>query len=58
MKHRPTRKSRISLVSAADFKTSLPGSLPLGRNTGKHVTPDFTMGATQNTPKKLILPGE
>lgn len=57
-KHRPNRKSRISLVSAADFKTSLPGALPLGRDTGKHVTPDFAMGAKPNPPKKLILPGE
>lgn len=58
MKHRPNRKSRISLASAADFKTVLPGSLPLGRDTGKYVTPDFTMGVQTNTPKKLILPGE
>jgi hypothetical protein len=58
MKHRPNRKSRISLVSAADFKTALPGALPSGRDTGKYVTPDFTMGAAPNPPKKLILPGE
>lgn len=58
MKHRPSRKSRISLASAANFKSALPGALPLGQDTGKHVTPDFTMGATPNPPKKLILPGE
>ena len=57
-KHRPNRKSRISLASAANFSTALPGMLPLGKDTGKHVAPDFTMGANQNTPKKLILPGE
>lgn len=55
MRHRPGRKSKISLASAANFTTDLPGSLPLGRDTGKHVTPDFTVGAR---PKKLILPGE
>jgi hypothetical protein len=58
IKHRPNRKSRISLASAANFSTALPGSLPLGRDTGKHVAPDFTMGAGQSAPKKLILPGE
>jgi hypothetical protein len=55
MRHRPGRKSKISLASAANFTTGLPGSLPLGRDTGKYVTPDFTAGAP---PKKLILPGE
>ena len=58
IKHRPNRKSRISLASAANFSTALPGALPLGKDTGKHVTPDFTIGAQQNAPKKLILPGE
>lgn len=58
IKHRPNRKSRISLVSAADFKTALPGNLPLGRDTGKYVSPDFTIGGSTLTPKKLILPGE
>lgn len=57
-KHRPHRRSRISMASAANFATSLPGILPLGKDTGKHVAPDFTIGAQQNTPKKLILPGE
>lgn len=58
MKHRPNRKSRISLASAANFSTSLPGALPLGKDTGKYVTPDFTMGGPPTPPKKLILPGE
>jgi hypothetical protein len=57
-KHRPNRKSRISLASAADFSTRLPGMLPLGKDTGKHVAPDFTMGGPNTGPKKLILPGE
>lgn len=55
MRHRPGRKSKISLASAANFSTALPGVLPLGRDTGKHVTPDFTVG---DKPKKLILPGD
>jgi len=54
-RHRPGRKSKISLASAANFSSALPGALPRGRDTGKIVTPDFTVG---NTPKKLILPGE
>jgi hypothetical protein len=54
-RHRPGRKSKISLASAANFSSALPGVLPRGRDTGKIVTPDFTVG---NTPKKLILPGE
>jgi hypothetical protein len=58
VKHRPHRKSRISMASAANFSTSLPGLLPLGKDTGKHVTPDFTIGAPNLGPKKLILPGE
>ena len=58
MKHRPGRRSKISLASAANFKTPLPGPLPQGVDTGKHVTPDFTIGATSSAPKKLILPGE
>lgn len=55
MRHRPGRKSKISMASGANFKPDLPGALPLGRDTGKHVTPDFTVGAP---PKKLILPGD
>lgn len=58
MRHRPTRKSRVSLVSAANFKTAAPSALSRGRDTGKYVTPDFTMGATHTAPKKLILPGD
>ncbi len=56
-RHRPGRKSKISLASAANFKTALPGGLPLGRDTGRYATPDFTLGQNAN-PKKLILPGD
>jgi hypothetical protein len=55
MRHRPGRKSKISMANGANFKSDLPGALPLGTDTGKHVTPDFTVGAP---PKKLILPGD
>jgi hypothetical protein len=54
-RHRPHARSRVSMASAANFTTSTPGVLPLGKDTGKQVTPDFTLGAN---PKKLILPGE
>lgn len=54
-RHRPGRKSKISLASSANFSSQLPGALPRGHDTGKIVTPDFTVG---QTPKKLILPGE
>lgn len=57
-KHRPTRRSKISMASAANFSLALPGQLPLGKDTGKHVTPDFTLPAAGEKPKKLILPGE
>lgn len=57
MRHRPHKRSKISLASAANFTTAMPGVLPLGRDTGKHVTPDFTMGAAPKK-SKLILPGE
>lgn len=55
MRHRPGRKSKISLASAANFKSAMPGALPLGKDTGRYATPDFTVGAP---PKKLILPGD
>lgn len=54
-RHRPGRKSKISMASGANFSAALPGALPVGKDTGRHVTPDFTVGAQ---PKKLILPGE
>lgn len=57
-RHRPSRRSRISLANGANFKLALPGPLPLGHDTGKHVAPDFTMGEHASSPKKLILPGE
>jgi hypothetical protein len=53
-RHRPGRKSKISLASAANFTTAAPGALPLGVDTGRYATPDFTVGAK----KKLILPGD
>lgn len=55
-KHRPHARSRVSMAAAANFTTSKPGPLPLGQNTGKQVTPDFSVGL--NSPKKLILPGD
>lgn len=54
-RHRPGRKSKISMASGANFKSAMPGALPLGKDTGRYATPDFTVGAT---PKKLILPGD
>jgi hypothetical protein len=54
-RHRPGKKSKISLASGANFTSALPGTLPVGKDTGRHVTPDFSVGAS---PKKLILPGE
>ncbi|NBT76096.1 MAG: hypothetical protein EBT15_09030 [Betaproteobacteria bacterium] len=55
MRHRPGRKSKISMASGANFTTALPGALPVGKDTGKQVTPDFSVGAPA---KKLILPGD
>lgn len=57
-KHRPHKRSRIALPGNVNFSSAMPGALPLGQNTGKHVTPDFTMGGAASLPKKLILPGE
>lgn len=57
LKHRPSRRSKISMASAANFTTTAPGILPLGKDTGKHVAPDFTIGSKPTKPK-LILPGE
>jgi len=54
-RHRPGRKSKISVSNGANFKSALPGVLPLGKDTGRYATPDFTVGAP---PKKLILPGD
>jgi hypothetical protein len=55
MRHRPGRKSKISMAGGANFKAALPGALPTGKDTGKQVTPDFSIGAPA---KKLILPGD
>lgn len=55
-RHRPHARSRVSMASAANFATAQPGALPRGKDTGKLVTPDFTVGV--NNPKKLILPGD
>lgn len=54
-RHRPSRKSKISLSSGANFTSALPKTLPLGKDTGRYATPDFSVGAPA---KKLILPGE
>ena len=58
MRHRPNRKSRLSLASSVNFSTPTPGNLPLGKNTGKQVTPDFSVSPGQCGKNKLILPGE
>lgn len=59
VRHRPHRKSKISLAgSGANFTTGKPGALQLGHNTGKHVSPDFSVSPGQSGKKKLILPGE
>jgi hypothetical protein len=58
MRHRPNRKSLVSVSGASNFAGVSPGALPLGRDTGKHVSPDFSVSAGQSGKKKLILPGE
>jgi len=58
MRHRPHRKSLLSMASAVNFTTTAPGALPLGKDTGKHVKPDFSVSPGQSGKKKLILPGE
>lgn len=55
MRHRPARRSKISMAASANFSTDLPGALPRGQETGKLVTPDFSHNTAK---KKLILPGE
>jgi hypothetical protein len=57
-RHRPNRKSILSMANAANFNTATPGALPLGKDTGKHVKPDFSVSPGQSGKKKLILPGE
>lgn len=54
-RHRPHTRSRVSMAGAANFRTDTPGTLPLGKDTGRHAKPDFSLGTA---PKKLILPGE
>lgn len=58
MRHRPNRKSRVSTASNLNFSTAIPGNLPRGKDTGKHVTPDFSVSQGQCGKKKLILPGD
>lgn len=55
-RHRPHKRGRVSMAGAANFSTALPGALPQGKETGKLVTPDFSVG--KNNPKKLLLPGD
>lgn len=57
-RHRPNRKARLSLTGSANFSTPTPGALPAGKNTGKQVTPDFSVSPGQSGKKKLILPGD
>ena len=57
-RHRPNRKSMLSMTNASNFNTATPGALPLGKDTGKHVKPDFSVSPGQSGKKKLILPGE
>lgn len=58
IKHRPRRKSMFSMANAANFTSKTPGALPLGRDTGRHVKPDFSVSPGQSGKKKLILPGD
>lgn len=57
LRHRPGRRSKISMAAAANFSSKAPGALPLGKDTGKQVVPDFTIGDKPVRPK-LILPGD
>jgi hypothetical protein len=54
-RHRPHRRSKVSMAAAANFSGELPGDLPRGNDTGRHVTPDFAYTPQK---QKLILPGE
>lgn len=54
-RHRPHARGRVSMAGTANFTMPTPGVLPVGKDTGKHVTPDFSLG---QKPKKLILPGD
>lgn len=58
MRHRPNRKSLLSMANTANFKATTPGQLPLGRDTGKYAKADFSVSPGQSGKKKLILPGE
>jgi hypothetical protein len=58
LRHRPHRRSKVSLTGAANMTLNAPGPLPLGSDTGKHVKPDFSVSPGQSGKKKLILPGE
>lgn len=58
LKHRPHRKSAVSLASAANFALNKPGHLPAGNNNGPQVNPDFSVSPGQSGKKKLILPGD
>ena len=58
MRHRPHRKSVLSMAGGSNFTSKTPGALPLGQDTGRHVKPDFSVSPGQSGKKKLILPGE
>lgn len=58
MRHRPNRKSAVSLASASNFTLNKPGALLNGNNTGKQVSPDFSLSPGKSGKNKLILPGD
>ena len=58
MRHRPNRKSAISLAAASNFTLNKPGGLPAGKHTGRQVNPDFSVSPGQSGKNKLILPGD
>ena len=54
-KHRPHKRSKISMAGAANFSSDVPGALPQGKHTNVQVAPDFVQSPAK---KKLILPGD
>ena len=58
LRHRPNRKSKISMAAGANFTLNTPGAVSLGNDTGKHVSPDFSVSPGGSGKKRIILPGE
>ena len=54
-RHRPHKRSKISMANAANFSSDLPGDLPPGKATNIQVAPDFSQSPAK---KKLLLPGD